>query len=51
MLRWAQKSLPDKRTVPVSELRVMKSFRFKKETLEILKEIAQKAGKTETQNC
>jgi len=49
MLRWAQKELSDKRTVPLSEKRVMKSFRFKPTTLLQLKQLAEKSQSSETQ--
>lgn len=49
MKRWADRQLPDKRTTPISERRVMKSLRFKPQTLMLLKERSEAAGVSETE--
>ena len=47
--RWANANLPDRRTVPVSEKRRLKSFRFKPETLQRLSARSQELQKSETE--
>lgn len=46
--KWANYELPDKRTVPVKERRVMKSLRLKPSTLTAIKRLAAESGKSES---
>ena len=49
MRRWAQKTLNDKRTVALSEQRIMRSFRLRPRTVAQLKATAQRENRTETE--
>ena len=48
MLRWANESLPDKRTRPENERRITKAFRLKKSALARLTKSAEKAQMSQT---
>lgn len=48
MLHWANKPLPDKRTVPVIERKKNKTFRFSPIVLTAMKTLAEKSGLSET---
>lgn len=48
MAFWANFQLPDKRTKPLNEQRVMKTFRFKPTTVLKIKQAAAKKGVSET---
>ncbi len=48
MLRWVDKTLPDKRTVLLKDRRRMKSFRLKPSTIKKIKQLASAASTTET---
>lgn len=46
--RWSNLKTNDKRSKPQDEKRILKSFRFKPETIKILKDKARELGQTET---
>ncbi len=48
MVRWANHTLPDRRTRPSREIRRNKTLRLKPDVLESLSSIAARTGKTET---
>lgn len=49
MRRWADMSLKDKRTTPLSERRIMRSFRLKPSAIKRLNEKASKAGVSQSE--
>lgn len=49
MLRWAEKRLPDRRTKPISEKRILRAFRLRPETVQSLIKSAKSANRSQAE--